>query len=239
MDSTNIWNKFNLYRNKIICLVILMASFFCVEAQFNKTDYDNKRLYFGILFGYNETNFRIEHHQEFVNHDSILAVISPRGPGFNLGVVMNYRLSKHFDLRATPGIAFSIRKIQYSEISNNQRDIEIESVLVQQPVWLKFKSERYKELRFYVLAGLRVDYDLASNSKKRKAVDILKLNALDVSADYGIGIQLFFPNFILAPEICISQGIPNLHSPTQNLQYSNVLNKLFSRSITFRFHVEG
>lgn len=204
-----------------------------------KADHDNKKIYFGIMAGYNNSNFRVQQSEFFVETDSILSVLAPKSPGFNLGIISNLRLNKHFDLRSTLGIAIGNRPLVYEEVNDVEVRKDIESVLLQLPIWLKFKSDRMNNFRFYVLGGARIDYDLASNSKKRKAFDIVKLNRFDASVDYGLGVQIFFPMFILAPEITISQGIPNIHTPTQGLRYSTVLDKLFSRTIVFKLQVEG
>ncbi len=242
MDSSNIWYKFDLHGYKVNALLFLLCFLLLptlASAQMNRADHDNKKVYFGVMMGFNNSNFRIEHSQDFLNHDSILVVNSPKGPGFNLGIVSNLRLNKHFDLRFVPGVAFSTRRLEYQQINELMVNKEIESVLLQFPLSLKFKSDRYNNFRFYVLGGPRLDYDLASNSKKRKAFDIVKLGRFDYTIDYGLGVQFFFPMFILAPEVSISQGIPNLHVPTEQLQFSNVLDKLFSRTIMFKLQFEG
>ncbi len=240
MDSTNIWHQLYIYRFKIAFL-LLVGCFVHTNssAQMFRANHDDKKIYFGIMMGYNNSNFRIHQSEYFVNDDSILQVLAPKGRGFNLAIVTNLRLNNHFDLRFSPGVAFSNRPIEYKQVGNVFVEKRIESVLLQAPLWLKFKSDRYNNFRFYVLGGGRLDYDLASNSKKRKAFDIVKLGRFDLSADYGIGCQIFFPLFIFAPEITISQGIPNIHVPTDRLRYSNVLDKLFSRTIMFKIQFEG
>lgn len=241
MDSANIWHQLDLHRLKVVLIIISSFLFIQdIEAQMFREHHDDKQIYFGIMMGYNNSNFRIHHSEYFVNDDSILSVLAPRGRGFNLAIVSNLKLNRHFDLRFSPGVAFSTRPLQYQEIGNGPPvEKRIESVLLQTPVWLKFKSDRYQNFRFYVLGGGRLDYDLASNSEKRKADDIIKLGRFDVSADYGVGVQIFFPLFIFAPEITISQGIGNIHSPSAELPYSNVLDKLFSRTILFKIQFEG
>lgn len=240
MDSTNFRYQFYLHRYKValICLVFLCTGQ-STKAQMFRINHDDKKLYFGIMTGFNNSNFRVQPSEYFVNNDSINTALGPIGQGFSMGIISNLKLAKHLDLRFTPGVSFINRPLQFEEIGNNVTTKQIESVLLQAPIWLKLKSDRYNNFRFYVLGGLRLDYDLASNSKKRKADDIIKLARLDLSVDYGIGIQIFFPLFILAPEITISQGIPNMHVPSPTLTYSNALNKLFTRTILFKLQFEG
>jgi hypothetical protein len=67
----------------------------------------------------------------------------------------------------------------------------------------------------------------------------VKLAPSDMSIEAGVGFQLYFPVFILSPELKISEGIKNVHSRDPNLQYSNVIDKIKSRMIVFSLIFEG
>lgn len=84
-----------------------------------------------------------------------------------------------------------------------------------------------------------MDWDLASNSKKRKANDIVKLAVLDFGVEVGFGFEFYFPLFIFSPEIKLSRGLNNVHVPTENYQYSDVLDNLRSRTLTISLQFEG
>ncbi|MBK8444279.1 MAG: PorT family protein [Sphingobacteriales bacterium] len=212
-------------------------------AQKNLEKHDYKKIYFGILGGWNTTRFNIEHSKDFILNDSIKLLESPNTPGFNLGIISNFRLSKHADLRLIPTLVLAEKKLRYTEIANSGDSTfvnTIESIYFDIPIALKYKSDRFNDnYRFYVMSGLRFDYDLASNSKKRRANDIVKLGRFDVAAELGFGFEIYFPMFIFSPEIKISRGLNNVHVPTDNLRYSDVIGALRSRTITISFQFEG
>lgn len=239
MASTYFRNYLYLYGRQALVLVVFLTFFHQAEAQMNRVSHDDKKIYFGIMMGSNTSSFKITHSESFIKHDSILVVESPNGPGFNLGIVANYRLNQHFDLRSIAGISFFTRYLDYQEIAANSYNIPIESISIQMPLDLKFKSDRYNNFRFYVIGGARAEYDLASNSKKRKANDIIKLKRFDFAAEYGIGFQFFLPMVIIVPEVRLSNGFYNIHTPTENFQYSDVINDLRSRAIIFSLIFEG
>jgi hypothetical protein len=89
-----------------------------------------------------------------------------------------------------------------------------------------------------VIAGMRYDFDLASNSNTR-AKTLVKVTRNDVSAEYGVGFMIYFPYFILSPEFKMSHGILNVNSPTDGYMYSRVIDKLYSRTFTFTLNLEG
>ncbi|MEO8820626.1 MAG: PorT family protein, partial [Ginsengibacter sp.] len=77
-----------------------------------------------------------------------------------------------------------------------------------------------------------------SNAGASQAEDLIKLNRSDLSAEIGLGFHIYFPYFVLSPEIKYSSGITNLHARDPNLKYSNVIDKINSRMLTFSLTVE-
>ena len=115
----------------------------------------------------------------------------------------------------------------------------IESVIVSFPLQVKFNSDRIGNFRVYMLGGGKVDFDLASNARARKAEELVKIEKLDYGIEGGVGFNFYFKSFIFSPEIKISNGLKNIHSRDVNLKYSSVLDKIQSRMIVFSIHLEG
>ncbi|GIV32911.1 MAG: hypothetical protein KatS3mg031_0446 [Chitinophagales bacterium] len=210
-----------------------------VKGQLNYLDYLNKRLYFGITLGFNTSKFKITHSEDFLYNDSVLVVSSKWGPGFNLGIISNLRMGKYFDLRFIPTLSFAGKSIRYDLSNNRFAEKDIESISIELPLQVRFKSQPIKDIRVYVLAGLKYSADMASNAKARRADDQVKVGRHDMSYELGAGIQIFFPLFIFSPEVKIANGFLNIHSRNETLIYSRVLDKLFSRSIIISLHFEG
>ncbi len=204
----------------------------------NHMQYQNRKLYFGISLGFNTQNFRIVHDESFIYNDSVQSITSSRGPGFNLGIVSNLALGDYFDLRFVPALVFGDKKLNYN-INGTVESRSIESIILDFPVTVRFKSQPIGDVKFYVLTGMKYSLDLASNAKARRADDQVKVFRNDLAIEYGLGMQIFFPLFIFSPEIKFSQGIMDLHARNQDLIYSSTIDKLFSRTLTISLHFEG
>ncbi len=239
MQESYIRNIIHLHRKKILILAFVMLAPAFANAQLNYLEYLNKRFYFGITLGFNMSQFKITHSEDFTYNDSVLVVGSSWGPGFNLGIISNLRMGKYFDLRFIPTLSFASKTIGYDLSNDRHIDKSIESISIELPLQVRFKSQPIKDIRLYVLAGIKYSVDMASNAKARRADDQVKVGRHDMSYELGGGIQFFFPLFIFSPEVKISNGFLNVHSRNEALIYSGVLNKLFSRSLVISLHFEG
>lgn len=214
------------------------------SAQLNMLDHDKKSHYFGITMGINSSRFKVYKSAMMILNDTILTVNTKAGPGFNLGIMSNLRINKRFDLRAIPAMVFGEKNLvylvrDYSIKKDTVTKFNIQNIYFDMPVQIKFKSDRYKDFRMYMIGGGKYSYDLAALGKARKATNIVKLNANDISAEFGIGAEFYFPLFILAPELKISHGLNNILFPDHHLIFSSVLDKLKSRTLTFSLHIQG
>lgn len=236
----------HLLRRKIILLVLSIV--FCSTASMaqlrdviNQDGHDDKPYHFGINLGYNKSHFNFTHHPLFLQNDTIMDVESINSAGINLAWLVNVRMSNHFDLRVHPlDLTFSEKSFLYAEQYAEQPTIEkkVQSITMSFPVQIAFSSDRIKNFKVYTIAGGKFDYDLASNANARKAEDLIKLRPYDFSVELGMGFHIYFPYFVLSPEIKLSSGLMNVHSRDASLRYSNVLDKINSRMVTFSLTVE-
>lgn len=229
----------NSRMKRIVVALIVLFTVSQVKAQFNFHEMGRKNIYFGIALGVNMADFKIIHSPVQSQNDSIRYFKSKLGPGFNLGIIANYQFHKYFDLRFIPTLSFSDKGIEYEDLNHSIVKKTISSIYLDFPLQIRFKSDPIKDFRVYVIAGIRYDYDLASNVKARKADDIIKLGKHDAAGEYGLGFMIYFPYFILSPEIKVSHGFINIHAPTQGLIYSRVIERMYSRTFTFTINLEG
>ena len=149
--------------------------------------------------------------------------------------------SHHFDLRLHPlDLTFSEEDFLYAQKYLPDLTVEkkVQSITLSFPFQIAFSSDRIKNFKVYTLAGGKFDYDLASKAKARKAEDLIKPKPYNLSAEVGMGFHIYFPYFVLSPEIKLHSGLLNLHSRDPNLLYSNVIDKINSKMITFSLTVE-
>lgn len=234
-----------LLRKKVVITIILLVLSFSGWSQLtelNQADHDVRPYHFGINIGYNKSHFLFSHHPRFLQYDSIQTVESINSAGINLAWLVNLKLGDHFDLRVHPlDLTFSEKAFVYTEKyigTANITEKKVAAILLSFPFDIAFSSDRIKNFKVYVLGGGKFDYDLASNSGAQKAEELIKLKKTDLSAEIGLGFHFYFPYFVLSPELKLSTGIRNLHNRDENLRYSNVIDKISSKMITFSFTVE-
>ena len=233
---------------RIISAMIFLTFTIQARAQsrdgLNLPDHDLKFYHLGIALIYNNSHFQVTPHPNLILNDSVLSVNPENTGGFGLAGMHTFNISPHLEFRIVfPELMFSYKNLTYSTTFPSGKQTtatkQIESVLLGFPVQVKFLSDRMNNFRFYVLGGINYQYDLASNATARKADDLVKLNTGNWSIEAGIGFQLFFPVFILSPEIKISDGFINIHHRDPNLIYSSTIDKLKSRMIVFSLIFEG
>ena len=209
---------------------------------YNFREFESKSYYFGLSFGYNNSSFHVLHSRKFILNDSFDIVEGLGGNGLNVAVIGNMKLGKYFDFRIIPGFSFIDRKFLFIDAITEAEEIRnVESVLFQVPFQVRFKSDPFHDMRWYVLTGAKYSYDGASNAAIREdqAKRLLIISPHDFSVEVGAGCQFFFPFFIFSPEIKYSQGIGNILIYNGDLIHSNVIEKVLSRTFTISLHFEG
>ena len=214
-----------------------------VAGQLHVQEYENrfatKPYHFGISLSYNSSDFKVSFSDAFIGHDSVMQVTSSTGPGFNLGIISNLSMGKYFDLRFVPSLSFAEKNLDYTYRNESVSTQTIESLYLLMPFDVKFKSAAYKDMKVFVVGGVQYTYDFSSNAEARNADGLVKILPTDIAVNCGFGFEFYFPYFILAPEIKLSNGILNIHATDPTLQESYVMDRLFSRTLLFCINIEG
>jgi Outer membrane protein beta-barrel domain len=211
------------------------------RGNYNFLDFQSRPYYFGITLGYNQSDYRVFRGKGFILNDSVAGVESLRGPGFNLQIVSNLKLGDNFDLRFLPGFSFAERNLLYDPTRKNKPNYpnNVSSVFVELPFHVRYKSAPYNDKRLFVIAGIKYSYDIQAKSRTRQIGNSVRVSPTDFQAEFGVGMQMFFPFFIFSPEIKMSQGLGNVLIYRSDLRESTVLEKLISRTFTISLHFEG
>ena len=217
---------------KYILLAMLVLEFGTVSrAEGNLPYVDQKIIHFGFLLGVNAMDFNV------TPHDS--ARVSTLKPGFTVGIISDLRLNRYLNLRFTPTLYFGERKLSY--LGNDS--VEISSIPICFPIYLKYSAERKGNYRPYVICGAGVSFDLATSANSDNPVT---LKPLDVYTEFGVGCDIYFSFFKLAPELKYSIGFGNILVPgkdrvglsDKNKRFSDALSRLTSKMITLSFNFE-
>ncbi len=231
-----------------LCLLIGLLSLSATFGQINKSntnylDYKNKDYYFGISLGFNSSQHQVFHSREFIDNQNFIRAQGAPAVGFNVQGIVNYKIGEFFDIRTLPGFTFATRHIDFQTAPNGVRTLParstIQSIFVNLPFLVRFKSAPYRDKRAYVVAGINYSFDVASNSMARGADQLIQIDPHDFQLEAGVGMQFFFPYFILSPEIKFSQGINNTLLFNNQIEESTIIEKLLSRVLTLSFHFEG
>ncbi len=221
-------------KKSILFLVLSVVTLNGIYAQ-NSYHGDEKPLHFGFSLGFNTMDFGVS------AGGGYQADVSSLKPGFSVGIVSDLLLSRYLNLRFTPTLHFSEREISFQ--NDALPAISITSVPMSFPVYLKFSSERSGNVRPYLLAGGGVYFDLGRNNDKA-----ILLRTFDPFVEFGVGCDIYFSFFKLAPELKFALGFNNMLTPwderevgslsTEDKKYSDALTKLTSRLITLTFNFE-
>jgi hypothetical protein len=245
----------HLLRRKIIYISIILIIPFTGFSQFrytpNQEDHDDKPIRFGINLGYNQSHFNFTHSKQFLTqltgpNDSVLDIESINSVGLNLAWLVNFNISPHFNIRTFPiDLTFAERVFEYTLSQPNDSlgetritDKRIQSIVLSLPVQLQFCSDRIDNLKVYTIVGGRIDYDLTSNSGDVNSGATVTLKKLNYSVEGGVGFHFYFPYFVLTPELKLGWGLSNLQDKDNNTKYSNTIDKIYSRMLSFSLTVE-
>jgi hypothetical protein len=254
MESPYFRNMHTIYGKKI-GLLFLTTLLFAGQAMgqaLNKPFYDYDRfIHFGFTIGTSYATLKYDLNPAVWTTQTQINSISAQGsPGLTIGGVVDLHLGssksdmrEHFDLRLIPSLVLTERQFVFNMKDTGSAPIikkQIESAIVEFPLLLKFKSDRYQNLRFYAIGGGKFSYDLSSTAKaaKNPANPKISIYPAGYSYEYGAGLDLYFPFFKFSPEIKVSQGINNLLVPDTTV-YSAIFSRFRSNFIYFSLYFEG
>ena len=221
---------------KFILLIIFISGVgSACRAEGNLPFVDEKLIHFGFLLGINTMDFRVS------PNDS--ARVSIQKPGFTVGIISDLRINRYLNLRFIPSLHFGERQLNYPFKVGKDSSLNISSIPICFPVYLKYSAERKWNYRPYLIGGVGLSYDLATNSNSDKPVT---LKPLDVYTEFGVGCDIYFSFFKLSPELKYSIGLNNIIVPIDNrpgltgdkARFTNVISKLASRMLTLTFNFE-
>lgn len=206
--------------------------------------YDDKFMHYGFYVAFNNGGFNVDHSSQFnlqlfdTTINSITKVSGQRTIGFNLGFIFNMRLTEYFDLRGLPGVGFYQRPVMFT-FQNDSTVTQLSDVTFsyfELPVMLKLKSERRKNFRAYVIAGINPMIEVGPVLEELD-IKSLRASTIDFAVEYGIGVDIFYPMFKFSPEIRFSHSLVNLHHKDPNI-YSRAIQRMTAHSIKFIINFE-
>ena len=203
--------------------------------------YDFKNKYhFGFTLGLSSTNFQTRMSENFLNIDTLQGIsVKPYG-GFYLGGIFDKHAGDFFNFRFVPTIHFAQRNIYYTfQNPRMNKDVSIESVYLEFPVLIKYKTQRHRNIRFYVTGGVKYVYDLASNKDAPRSLadPVVALEPHSFAYDIGAGLDIYFPFFKFSPELRLSNSFKSV-LVKDGFVYTEAFDGIWSRIINFSLNFE-
>lgn len=227
----------------------------------NLPTYNNAPYHFGFILALNQMNFTLKMKDGFekVTYDSLqspdiyadslhlLNVSSNPTMGFTVGIVGNLRMSRYFDLRFIPSLAFGERYLDYSVLAYIQDEptlIDIRksvtSAHIDFPFHIRYRSKRSHNFGAYVFGGGKYVLDLAATRADKREKDnetLVKLIQNDIAAEVGVGIEFYNAWFKFGIEAKMSYGLFNLLRSEENI-YTGGIEDLRSKIWQLSFSFE-
>lgn len=171
--------------------------------------------------------------------DSVHSIQPPRSFGFSLGFIVNLRLAQYADLRLLPKVSFYEHKLEYNftdpEIPTQSENVE--TTVVEFPLLVKFKSQRRKNGRMYLVGGITPGIEATGKKEEGEDDEKLPIRGGNVSFEVGVGIDIYYPLFKFSPELRYSAGLINMLKPEDN-PLSAGLDRLTTHSVTLYLQFE-
>ncbi|HOZ52476.1 MAG TPA: porin family protein [Chitinophagaceae bacterium] len=242
MQTIKFRNIIHLSFNQVILTsVFIICSFvsFAQDEKMNNAEHDDKPYYFGITLGMNAAQYKVSQSNYFIDNDTIKDITPLWKPGFQLGIMGNLKLSNFIDIRLIPTFVLREKALQFTLREDSTQLSSFESILFSLPFEFKFKSDRQTNFRFYVCAGGKLDYDFNANTRSKRIDEIIKVKPIDFGYNLGLGFEFYFPNFIFAPEIKVSNGLGNILDRNSDEPTNKAIDRLTTRMLIISFHIEG
>lgn len=247
----------------IISLVFAAGTFYANGQQKrvdNLTYFDDRPLHFGFYLGLNTMDYRITNYENVFDNPvlagnveliqkanslndykkSFASEVYTILPGFTVGGVINYRLTRDFDLRFTPGMSLGSRSFKYfiridpsvydqSGIDENTY-LTTPSAYVDIPVGIRYKGFRHHNARPYIYLGAAYRQDLEN---KRITESVVHLKKNGGYAEIGLGIDSYLEYFRFTAEFRFSYGFSNLirHDTEDPIPYYGYIFKELNSNI--------
>ena len=221
-------------------LLVATAFFAQTERVEYKPTFDRKLIHYGFYLGINQNDFKLNFTDKqipnpdfpgsFYDKPNVTVVVNG---GFNVGLIADLRLHKNLNLRLEPGLVSNTKTIVFNHLKNSsipQDSIrEIGSSYVHVPFVFKFSTDRYKNIRPYILGGVSYDYNLSSNEKNQEdnSAGEFRMKTHNFMYEIGVGVDFYLYYFKFSPSI---RGVFAMNNEIKN---DNDINSRWTAPINF------
>ncbi len=206
----------------------------------NLPNFDKRKLHYGFYLGINQNDFKLNLRNSDVEDADI--TVEPTS-GFNVGLIADLRLHKNLNLRFEPGLVTNSKNIYFNHITEQRDSVrEASSTFLHVPLILKFSTDRYKNIRPYLLAGVSYDYNFSSNEENQddNSAGQFRMKTHNFMYEVGIGIDIYLYFFKFSPSIRGVFAINNeiKYDDDPNSQWTAPIDFMGTRGVFLNFAFE-
>ena len=198
----------------LICIVsILILGSNVMIAQKERVEYlpnfDKRKLHFGYYLGLNKKSFKVSYNNSsFTNlAGNINLVTVEESVGFNVGLVIDYKLHDNINLRFEPGLSSNTKTLTFNHpfIPDTEKDRvrEVPGTYLRMPLLLKFSTNRLDNTRVFVIGGLSYDFNFSSNQNnvEDNFQGQFRMKKSNFMYEIGLGVDIYLYYFKFSPSI--------------------------------------
>jgi outer membrane protein W len=231
-------------RKKVILVFLLFNICTSIFAQRERVEnlptFDKRKIHYGFYLGVNQNDFKLNLRNSAIQNANIN--VEPSS-GFNVGLIADLRLHKNLNLRLEPGLITNSKNIYFNHIATQRDSVrEVSSTFLHVPLVLKFSTDRYKNIRPYLLAGVSYDYNFSSNEQNQddNSAGQFRMQTHNFMYEVGIGIDIYLNFFKFSPSI---RGVFAMNNEIKydddpNSQWTAPVNFMGTRGIFLNFAFE-
>jgi len=228
-----------------ICTLGITTSLFSQKEQVkNLPSFDKRKLHYGFYLGLNQNDFKLNIKQNTFGVTPGNITVEPT-LGFNVGLIVDFRLHKNLNLRFEPGLMSNSKKIIFNYLDEPKDSVrEASSTFLHIPIVLKMSTDRYRNIRPYLLAGISYDYNFSSNQDNQddNTSGEFRTKSHNFMYELGIGIDIYLNFFKFSPSIrgvfALNNEIKYDNTANGASQWTDPINFLGTRGIFLNFAFE-
>ena len=172
-------------------------------------NFDKKKLSFAYYLGVNKKGFKIQYNDAIPALKNINLVTVEESYGFNIGLVVDYKLHNNINLRFEPGLSSNTKTLTYNFPGNSPPNTDaarlrkVPGTYLRMPLLLKFSTNRLDNMKAFVIGGASYDFNFSSNQKNSKdnSDGQFRMKQNNFMYELGIGVDLYLPYFKFSPSI--------------------------------------
>ena len=209
----------------------------------NLPTFDDPKIHYGFYLGINQNDFKVNYRPS--NFPSTIVEIKPT-LGFNVGLIADFRVHKNVNLRFEPGLISNSKTIYFNNnpsLSTERDSIrEIGSTYLHLPLVLKLSSDRWNNVRPYLLAGVSYDHNFSSNQENSddNFSGEFRMKTSNFMYELGVGVDIYLSFFKFSPSIrgVFAMNRELIDDNNSNSPWTSPINIFSTRGVFLNFSFE-